>query len=80
MILTGFADYCPGPKRGDIVQTNAGNRRERTCLVLRVRRLRDGRWKAWCERWWQLEPDFLMRLYRSAERAGGQRVLYFKRH
>lgn len=70
------------PKRGDILQTNVGDRRERTCLILRVHRSSAMAWRfhIWCERWWQLEPDFRMRLYRSAERAGGQAVGYFTRY
>jgi len=70
------------PKRGDILQTNVGDRRERTCLVLRVRRFRrrEHRFDVWCERWWELEPEFRMRLARSAERAGGQAVYRFKRY
>lgn len=72
------------PKRGDILQTNVGDRRERTCFVLSVRRLRASkgvpRFKLWAERWWQLEPDFRHRLFRSAERNGGQTVIRFKRY
>lgn len=68
------------PKRGDIVQTNVGNGRERTCLILRTHRVRGLRFHVWAERWWELEPDQRMRLYRSAERAGGQSVLFFKRY
>jgi len=92
-------DFFDGskPKRGDIVQTNVGDKRERTCLILRVKRVnrivhvhdpdperatRDlvPRYKVWCERWWELEADFRMRLYRSAERAGGQDVILFDRY
>jgi len=34
-------DFFDGskPKRGDIVQTNVGDKRERTCLILRVKRV-----------------------------------------
>jgi hypothetical protein len=67
------------PKRGDILQTNVGDRRERTCLILRVRRsyrrIPSYRFYVWAERWWELESDFRMRLFRSAMRAGGQRVI-----
>lgn len=75
-------DNRPPPKRGDIVHTNVGDRRERTCLTLRVRksRLSPRRWNVWCERWWEIEPVLRMRLYRSAERAGGQNVMYFRRY
>lgn len=69
------------PKRGDIIQTNVGDRRERTCMVLRVKRGRKPvRYNVWAERWWQMEADFRMRLFRSAQRAGGQRVFYFTRY
>jgi hypothetical protein len=76
-------------KRGDIVQTNVGNKRERTCLILRVHRVNRivhsmaemiPRYQVWCERWWELEADLRMRLFRSAERAGGQRVFLFYRY
>lgn len=79
-----FVDCFPGEviKRGDIVQTNCGDKRERTCLVLRSRRSKVtfGRFHVWCERWWELEPDFRIRLFRSAERAGGQSVIMFVRY
>lgn len=69
------------PKRGDILHTNVGDRRERTCLVLGVRRGRKpGRVHVWCERWWQMEPELRMRLYRSAERNGGQQLIHFERY
>src|SRR5579875_579357 len=77
-------DGSAAPKRGDLVQTNIGDRRERTWFVLRSHRLRplNGvvRVKVWVERWWQLEPDFRKRLYRSALRNGGQQVIRFKRY
>jgi hypothetical protein len=78
-------DMNPGdraPKRGDLLQTNIGNRRERTCLILRSRRSRRqvDRFHLWCERWWELEPDLRLRLYRSAERAGGQNLIGFVRY
>lgn len=72
------------PKRGDLLQTNMGDRRERTWMILRVRELKPSRGvpraKLWAARWWELEPEMRMALYRSAERAGGQRVVYFKRY
>jgi len=68
------------PRRGDLIQTNVGDRRERTCLVLSVHQIKAGRFKIWCERWWQLEPDFRLRLYQSAERSGGQTVIHFFRY
>ena len=75
----------PLPKRGDIVQSNVGQRRERTWLILHARRIRSRpkgvpRFDVWMARWWQLEADFRMRLYRSAERSGGQNVLFFHRY
>jgi len=79
-------DGGPPPKRGDIVQTNVGNRRERTWLILRVRQMRRRtkkgvpRFDVWMARWWELESDFRMRLYRSAERNGGQNLMYFQRY
>jgi hypothetical protein len=74
------------PKRGDLIQTNCGDRRERTWFILHVhrinvtvrevedyRRWRDKpRYKVWRARWWELEAEFRMKLYRSAERRGGQ--------
>ncbi len=73
------------PKRGDLVHTFVGNKRERTWLVLRVERMRTKpkgvpRFKLWIERWWELEPEFRMRLFRSAERSGGQGVIYTHRY
>ena len=84
-------DGGPPPKRGDIVQTNVGNRCERTWMILRVRKIRRRdnttplgklapRFDVWMARWWELEPDFRMRLYRSAERNGGQNVMHFQRY
>jgi len=69
------------PRRGDLVHTNVGNRRERTCLILRVRKGRiGGRFNIWAERWWEMETDLRMRLFRSVERVREQRVIYFRRH
>lgn len=81
----------PKPKRGDIVQTNVGNPRERTWMILHARQIRRSagqtpigavvpRFDVWMARWWELEADFRMRLFRSADRAGGQRVLFFRRY
>lgn len=77
-----FMDTDRRPKRGDILQTNVGNFRERTCLILMVHTSSrtPRRYWLWAERWWQMEPDFRMRLYRSAERAGGQRTFWFVRY
>lgn len=73
------------PRRGDIVQTNVGDRRERTCLVLWSRRAKREprgmpRYNLMLARWWELEPEMRMRLYRSAMRRGGQGVLFFHRY
>ena len=73
------------PKRGDLLQTNMGDRRERTFIILSVHVLPT----RWCSemgivaqrtrlqaaRWWEIEPEMRQALYRSAERAGGQLVL-----
>jgi hypothetical protein len=76
---------CGAPKRGDIVQTNVGSKRERTWLVLGVRRAKREpkgvpRYKIWAARWWELEAEMRMALYRSAERNGGQGIIYFRRY
>jgi hypothetical protein len=79
----------PRPKRGDLLQSNIGNKHERTWLVLAVHIL-PTRWchemgitaqrsRVWAERWWALEPEMRMTLFRSAERAGGQMVHPFQR-
>lgn len=78
--------FCanPLPKRGDILQTNVGDRRERTFLILSARRMkptmpRVPRFRIWAERYWEIEPETRLRLFISAERNGGQRVIYFTR-
>lgn len=79
-------DGGPHPKRGDIIETNIGGKRERTWLVLRATRMRDmkgggfPRFKLFMARWWELEADMRMRLWRSATRNGGQSVFHFKRY
>ena len=76
----------PALKRGDLVQTNVGDRRERTWIVLRSVRMKRRevssvpRYRVWMSRWWELEPEARKRLYESAERNGGQRVLSFVRY
>ena len=86
MIWMDQMEPGPSPKRGDIVQTNLGNRRERTWMILYARRMRRRertavpRFRIWMARWWELEADFRMRLYRSAVRNGGQSVFYFARY
>lgn len=72
------------PKRGDILQSAIGTKRERTWLVLHAHPLPHGahpvtgessrRTKLWAARWWELDAEFRMALYRSAERAGGQNL------
>jgi len=64
----------PNPKRGDTMQSNIGDKRERTWLILRARRMRTTRrrFKIWLERWWEIEPELRQRLAASAERNGGQ--------
>lgn len=67
------------PKRGDLMQSNVGDRRERTWFILAVRRVRQAgnmpRFKLWIERWWEIEPELRVRLWQSAERHGGQQVI-----
>jgi hypothetical protein len=78
------------PKRGDLLQSNLGKRTERTWFILTVREvdsrvcpemggIMTRRFKVWAERWWHLEPETRMRLFQSAERAGGQNVHLFHR-
>lgn len=80
----------PAPKRGDLFESNIGTRMERTWLVIAVRTLPQRecrqmggimtrRYKVWAERWWQLEPEMRVKLFRSAERAGGQVEHCFRR-
>ena len=74
----------PIPKRGDLIQSAVGTGRERTWFVIQSHALKPTkgvpRAKLWVERWWTLEPDFRVRLWNSAERNGGQRVIEFKRY
>jgi hypothetical protein len=75
---------APGPKRGDLIQTNVGKPRERTWLVLRSRHMKSTahtlRFMIWMARWWELGPEMRMRLFRSAERNGGQNCIYTFRY
>jgi hypothetical protein len=74
------------PKRGDLMYSNCGDRRERTWFILSVKKIArqtdaelgtvKPRFSVWRARWWELEPDFRMRLFRSAERRGGQVIWY----
>lgn len=73
------------PKRGDLVHTNVGDRRERTWLILRVHRSRKKpkgvpRFHVWMARWWEIDSDLRIRLYRSAERNGGQNAIQVVRY
>lgn len=79
----------PRIKRGDLLQTNLGNRRERTFLMLATHLLptrfcremgvTTRRTRVWAERWWQLEVPLRLALAASAERNGGQRCFRFMR-
>jgi hypothetical protein len=70
------------PKRGDLLYPNCDDRRQRTWFILRVRKIArrtdaplgtvKPRFEVWRVRWWEIEPDLRMKLYRSAERNGGQ--------
>jgi len=89
MPFIDFQPDDPAPKRGDLVQSNIerrGNKRERTWFVLKARRMRRAngslcpRYDVWMVRWWELEPEMRMRLFRSAERAAGQRIIVFHRY
>lgn len=78
-------DGGPAPKRGDLVQTNVGDRRERTWPVLHAQRVRRRqeevpRYRIHMARWWELEAETRQRLFRSAERNGGQEVHFFFRY
>lgn len=72
----------PALKRGDLVQSYVGNPRERTWMLLRAKptRGKPRRFKVWMARWWELEPDMRMRLFKSAERNGGQQIIHLKRY
>lgn len=77
------------PKRGDLLQTNVGDARERTCFILCIKTIPD-RWckqmgieakrtKLWAARWWEIESNLRLSLFRSAQRRGGQKTHYFYR-
>lgn len=72
------------PKRGDLMESNSGNRKMRTWLVLAVHPLKPirgvPRARLWMERWWEIDPGLRNRLARSAERNGGQRLICFVRY
>ena len=80
----------PDLKRGDLLQSNIGDKRERTWLILAVKRVADRtckemggiltrRHQIWAERWWELEPKTRLALFKSAERAGAQELFGVKR-
>ncbi len=65
--------------------SNVGNRRERTWLVLRTHRSKHEpkgvpRYHVWMARWWELEAELRMKLFRSAERNGGQQAIHVVRY
>lgn len=84
MMWMDILDGGPGPKRGDLIYTALKDRRGmRMRIVLRSRLMkrRDSskppRYQLWMERWWEIEPEVRMRLWRSAcRRPGGQRVFF----
>jgi len=79
------------PRRGDLLQSNPGDRRERTWMILGTHTLPNRfcpelggigaqRTRIWAARWWELEPEMRMSLWGSAERRlGGQQVYTFVR-
>lgn len=77
------------PKRGDLLQSAIGTKRERTWIILSAHvlptRFTDPpgyeaqRTLLTAARWWELEPPTRMSLYRSAERNGGQNLHPFYR-
>ena len=72
------------PKRGDLLQTNIGDKRERTWFILRAKPLKPTkgvpRFKIWIERWYDIKPELRVKLFESAERHGGQAVINFRRY
>lgn len=82
MIRMDVSGGWPDPKRGDLIQTNLGDRRERTWFVLYARHMRSRdhprRFAITMVRWWDIEPDMRQALWRSAERRGGQTVFRFR--
>lgn len=72
------------PKRGDLLQSVVADQRSRTWFVLAVHTLKPTkgvpRARLWVERWWYVDPELRNRLFRSAERNGGQRVINFQRY
>lgn len=62
------------PKRGDLLYTATGTKRERTWFIWFVRKASKGRYSVLRVRWWQIDPETRQRLFRSAERHGGQDI------
>lgn len=78
------------PKRGDLLQSNIGKKTERTWIIISVKEKYPRHcpqmggvatipYKIWAERWFELEPETRIALWKSAERAGGQVVHGFYR-
>ena len=69
----------PGhPKRGDLMQTAVGTKRERTWFIWFSRRalkVPHG-FQILRVRWWEIEPHVRLMLHKSAERQGGQTVWF----
>ena len=84
MLVTIDMTKAVVPKRGDLLHTNVGDKRERTFIILSSRPLRPikgyPRYKVWAERWWEMEPELRVKLFQSAERNGGQMVIHFQRY
>jgi hypothetical protein len=59
-LFIDILDGGPAIKRGDLVQSNVGDRRERTWIVLRAIRMKRRevsavpRFRVWMVRWWEL--------------------------
>lgn len=45
MTITIDINSGPNPKRGDLIHTNVGNKRERTCFIVKVKPLRMSRFR-----------------------------------
>jgi hypothetical protein len=70
-------DDSPAPKRGDLIHSAVGTKKERTWIILRsvpMKRTANRRYSILRARWWELEMEMRIKLYRSAERNGGQIV------
>ena len=83
-IIDGSVDAAP--KRGDLLYTNVGDKRERTWFILHARKITrrnpdaPRRYQLHTARWWELEPEMRVALWRLAERNGGQGVWWFRRY